>query len=140
MCRFPQLEPASGPTSGTSWGKFSGGVGTCFFDWRVGETSVQSTPESTQLFLVSSCCSPTLNWKEMKRHSGYDDEDINDWMPSDAEVGGLSFSDDYESIFIEKCRFCADPMHKRAGWGLVVHPAEKSGSYVRVGAFVFFST
>ncbi|KAI8212818.1 Neutral/alkaline non-lysosomal ceramidase [Colletotrichum sp. SAR 10_76] len=56
----------------------------------------------------------------------------------DAEVGGLSFSDDYESVFIEKCRFCADPMHKRAGWGLVVHPAEKSGSYVRVGAFVLF--
>ncbi|KAL0782210.1 hypothetical protein CaCOL14_000116 [Colletotrichum acutatum] len=66
-----------------------------------------------------------------------DDEDFDDWMPSEAEVGGTSFPNGYEDIDV--CRYCADPMHKRTGYGLVIHPAEEPGSYVRVGVFVMFA-
>ncbi|KAK2774666.1 hypothetical protein CKAH01_13112 [Colletotrichum kahawae] len=43
------------------------------------------------------------------------------------------FSNGYESI--DKCKYCADPFHKRTGWGLVVHPAEEHGSYHTKSAF-----
>ncbi|OBR13180.1 Neutral/alkaline non-lysosomal ceramidase [Colletotrichum higginsianum IMI 349063] len=140
MCPFPSdvRRESLGPSGDCrpSYGRFSGGIGTCMLDWGVGETSVQ-TPESMRLFLVSSCCSATLEWRRAKWFADCDDEDFDDWMPSDAEVGGSSFPDGYESI--ETCRYCADPKHKRTGWGLVVHPTKESGSYVRVGAFVFFA-
>ncbi|KAJ0159918.1 hypothetical protein CTA2_8894 [Colletotrichum tanaceti] len=141
-CPFPSAvaREALGPSGDCrpSYGKFAGGIGTCMLDWGVGETSAQ-TPESMRLFLVSSCCSATLEWRRMKWFADCDDEqDFDDWMPSDAEVGGISFPDGYESI--ETCRYCLDPTHKRTGWGLVVHPTEGSGScYVRVGAFVLFA-
>ncbi|GJC96152.1 hypothetical protein ColKHC_04978 [Colletotrichum higginsianum] len=140
MCPFPSDvgRESLGPSGDCrpSYGRFSGGIGTCMLDWGVGETSVQ-TPESMRLFLVSSCCSATLEWRRAKWFADCDDEDFDDWMPSDAEVGGSSFPNGYESI--ETCRYCADPKHKRTGWGLVVHPTKESGSYVRVGAFVFIA-
>ncbi|OHE94292.1 hypothetical protein CORC01_10452 [Colletotrichum orchidophilum] len=140
MCRFPSdvkreaLHIRSDRRS--SYGKFSGGIGVCMLDWGVDEASVQR-PETMRLFLVSSCCSATSNWRNLKYLADCDDVDFDDWMPSDAEVGGTSFPNGYESI--ETCRYCADPTHKRNGWGLVIHPTEESGSYVRVGMFVFFA-
>ncbi|KAK1463201.1 hypothetical protein CMEL01_13270 [Colletotrichum melonis] len=119
-----------------SYGLFSGGIGTCMLDWGVSETMAQA-PESMRLVLVSSCCSATVNWENLKYMANCDDEDFDDWMPSDAEVGGMSFPNGYEDI--ETCRYCADPMHKRTGYGLVIHPAEEPGSYVRVGVFVVFA-
>ncbi|EXF82053.1 neutral/alkaline non-lysosomal ceramidase [Colletotrichum fioriniae PJ7] len=119
-----------------SYSQFSGGIGTCKFDWAVSERSAQR-PERMQLLCLSSCCSATTNWKHMKWLADCDDEDFDDWMPSDAEVGGMSFPNGYEDI--DMCRYCADPMHKRTGYGLVIHPAEEPGSYVRVGAFVLFA-
>ncbi|KAK1450859.1 hypothetical protein CCUS01_11399 [Colletotrichum cuscutae] len=119
-----------------SYGLFSGGIGTCMLDWGVSETMAQA-PESMRLVLVSSCCSATVNWRNMKYMASCDDADLDDWMPSDAEVGGMSFPNGCEDI--ETCRYCADPMHKRTGYGLVIHPAEEPGSYVRVGVFVVFA-
>lgn len=118
------------------YSQFSRGVGTCVFDWSVGKTSIQA-PESMSLFLVSSCCSATVNWEDLKYKANCDDEDFDEWMPSEAEVGGTSFPNGYEDI--DMCRYCADPTHKRTGYGLVIHPAEEPGSYVRVGVFVLFA-
>ncbi|KAF4490842.1 hypothetical protein CGGC5_v002464 [Colletotrichum fructicola Nara gc5] len=140
MCAFPSDvgREALGPSGDCrpSYGKFSGGIGTCMLDWGVSETSVQG-PESMQLFLICSCCSPTSQWGKMKWLADCDDEDYDDWVPSDAELGDSSFASSYESI--DTCKYCADPMHRRTGWGLVIHPMEELGNYARVGAFVLFA-
>ncbi|KAK1728685.1 heterokaryon incompatibility protein-domain-containing protein [Colletotrichum acutatum] len=139
ICPFPSdvrkgLKPHG--DSRRLYGQFSGGIGACMLDWNVNETLVQA-PESMRLLLVSSCCSATVSWKNLKFRANCDDEDFDDWMPSEAEVGGTSFPNGYEDIDV--CRYCADPMHKRTGYGLVIHPAEEPGSYVRVGVFVMFA-
>ncbi|KAK1719026.1 hypothetical protein BDP67DRAFT_552360 [Colletotrichum lupini] len=108
-----------------SYGLFSGGIGTCMLDWGVSETMAPA-PESMRLILVSSCCSATVNWENLKYMANCDDEDFDDWMPSDAEVGGMSFPNGYEDI-------------DRTRYGLVIHPAEEPGSYVRVGVFLLFA-
>ncbi|KAF3797958.1 hypothetical protein GCG54_00003857 [Colletotrichum gloeosporioides] len=140
ICRFPSdvKREALGPSGDCrpSYGKFSCGIGTCMLDWGVSETSVQG-PESMQLFLISSCCSPTSQWGKMKWLADCDDVDYDTWVPSDAELGDTSFASSYESI--DTCKYCADPMHRRPGWGLVIHPMEELGNYVRVGAFVLFA-
>lgn len=140
MCSFPsdvtRRPPKPAGDCRPSYGQFSSGIGTCLLDWAVSETSVQ-TPESMRLFLVSSCCSATTEWGKMKWLADCDDQEYDDWVPNDAKLDSTWFSNGYESI--DKCKYCADPVHKRTGWGLVVHPAEEPGSYVRVGAFVFFA-
>ncbi|EQB53504.1 hypothetical protein CGLO_06752 [Colletotrichum gloeosporioides Cg-14] len=140
ICPFPSdvKREALGPSGDCrpSYGKFSCGIGTCMLDWGVSETSVQG-PESMQLFLISSCCSPTSQWGKMKWLADCDDEDYDDWVPSGAELGDSSFASSYESI--DTCKYCANPMHRRTGWGLVIHPMEELGNYVRVGAFVLFA-
>ncbi|KAI3529290.1 hypothetical protein CSPX01_15605 [Colletotrichum filicis] len=138
-CPFPSTvrrEAVEHIHSPVWFGKFSDGTGICMLDYNISETLVQA-PESMRLFWVSSCCSATLAWRRIKFFENCIKEDLDEWMQREVEVSGTSFPNGYEDIDV--CRYCADPTHKRTRYGLVIHPAEEPGSYVRVGVFMLFA-
>lgn len=62
-----------------------------------------------------------------------DEEDEFDGVEADEENGG---QEEVSQESVDSCALCNNPEHNREAWGLILHPADQSGQYYRVGIFL----
>lgn len=122
-------------------------------DWRAPEGNSFNEKEATQLrfLLLSSCCSDTLfeddyhskrQLQKLARRASTqtitsfgDDDLLRQMFPVEYEK--TIFQDSELDFDAERdCSFCSDGERRRDVWGLLIHPAQKTNTYYRVGMFM----
>ncbi|RSM09548.1 hypothetical protein CDV31_007654 [Fusarium ambrosium] len=130
------MEPRSPRKTRPAFGYFMNNLGTCQLDWS-SETSTIQEPERMRLLLVSSCCAATSNWGRLLW--GANPKEDHEKLHRDFMKSNLChiLGDDY--VASENCECCQNSGIARNAWGIVIHPAEESDSFYRVGVFVLFA-
>ena len=119
-------------------------LGTLRLDWKVKQpVTLQKADSNLRLLLATTCCQRTSNLHS----SSIATLNTEPWN----SLGAWSYGIDTECLGLTQmnrtsdqddstrgCESCADEKVARNAWGLVLHPAPRSGEYFRVGIFVLF--
>jgi hypothetical protein len=116
-----------------------GMLATLFLDWGKRNKLPKDIEDEARapllMLLVSSCCAePSLATDQAGMST---DLHARSRLAFKSKYG-LSFlnSEQLEDAAGSSCRLCADQDALRDIWGLVIHPASRPGTYLRVGMFV----
>lgn len=117
--------PSDAPKSQRA-GFLADNMGTIIFDWSVFERTVVKKTSDLQLLLTASCCQATSN--QPLKWWANPEEDHTSTFKEVAPPG----------IELTPSDGCCDTSKGKNGWGIVLHPAQIPGAYVRVGMFMVF--
>lgn len=108
------------------FGYFANKLGTVVLDWSVSKRTVVRKTVGLELLLTASCCQTTSN--EPLEYFAHPEEDHTTTF---VEVPP-------PKIELTESDGCCDESKDNNTWGIVLHPAQNPGTYVRVGIFMLF--
>lgn len=121
-------------------GHLAGKRGTVMFDWVVTENTVQERGR-LKMLLTTSCCQGTSNLTS-EFFADPDEDHTTTFSKTQPEAD--QFDDEYDENddddidATSTCFSCLDEASPPNCFGLMLHPAESPGAYVRVGVFQLF--
>lgn len=108
------------------FGYFGNKLGTVALDWSVSKKTVVKKTVGLKLLLTASCCQATSN--EPLKYFAHPEEDHSTTFTEEPPP----------EIELTESDGCCDESKDKNAWGIVLHPGQKPGTYVRVGMFVLF--